>query len=448
MNEKELNYEKIKSMIYTIRGDKVMLDFDLAKIYGYETKVFNQQVKRNIDKFQKECIFKLKNDEFLVARSQNVTAQIWATNNGGRTTLPYAFTEQGIKTLSTVLRGTNVSDITSMLLEMITNVELSTTEKWLSEANKYEIVKFESGDITLDVNVSPDEDTVWLTQNEIAILYDTTISNISMHITNIFDSNELKKDSVIKKSLTTATDGKTYNVTYYNLDVVLIVGYRVNTKRSMEFRKWANNILKQYLIKGYSINTKRCLEHSDIIMRLSKDINELKETTKDIKEIKEKIEKVMDNFIDPNTYKEFLILKGQKIEANIAYQTIYKLAKKSIYILDDYIDIKTLQLLKISNLNVEIIIFSDNKGKNNLNSIYINEFINETNYKVWFKKNNKTFHDRYIVIDYKTNNEIIYHCGASSKDSGNTMTTISRIEDREIYHNSIEKLLINDELKF
>ena len=86
--------------------------------------------------------------------------------------------------------------------------------------------------------------------------------------------------------------------------------------------------------------------------------------------------------------------------------------------------------------------------KNNLNSIYINEFINETNYKVLFKKNNKTFHDRYIVIDYKTNNEIIYHCGASSKDSGNTMTTISKIEDREIYHNSIEKLLINDELKF
>ncbi|MBQ9900534.1 MAG: ORF6N domain-containing protein [Acholeplasmatales bacterium] len=197
MNKKELDYEIIKSMIYTIRGHKVMLDFDLAKLYGYETKVFNQQVKRNIDKFQKECIFKLKNDEFLVARSQNVTAQIWATNNGGRTTLPYAFTEQGIKTLSTVLRGTNVSDITSMLLEMITSVELSTTEKWLSEANKYEIVKFESGDIILDVNVSPNEDTVWLTQNEIAILYDTTISNISMHITNIFDSNELKKDSVI-----------------------------------------------------------------------------------------------------------------------------------------------------------------------------------------------------------------------------------------------------------
>ena len=316
MNKKELDYEIIKSMIYTIRGQKVMLDFDLAKLYDYETKRFNEQVKRNIDKFQKDSLFQLKNDENSTLWSQNATS-----NRGGSRYLPYAFTIEGIKVLSTVLRGDNISSITSLILDSFKDdmIKLVTTEKWLSEANKYEIVKFESGDITLDVNVSPDEDTVWLTQNEIAILYGTTKQVISFHINNIFEEKELEKNRVVKKNLTTATDGKTYNVTYYNLDVVLIVGYRVNTKRSMEFRKWANNILKQYLIKGYSINTKRCLEHSDILLNISNEIartiTQLDKNTSDIsklidenKDIKSKLDVVMENFIDPNTYKHFLII--------------------------------------------------------------------------------------------------------------------------------------------
>ena len=93
----ELNNETIESMIYIIRGQKVMLDFELAQIYGYETKRFNEQVKNNINKFPDRYRFQLcKNELMLLARSQNVTAQIWAKNKGGRTSLPYAFTEQGI----------------------------------------------------------------------------------------------------------------------------------------------------------------------------------------------------------------------------------------------------------------------------------------------------------------------------------------------------------------
>jgi len=102
----ELNNETIESMIYIIRGQKVMLDFELAKIYGYETKTFNQQVKNNINKFHERYRFQITNEELKeIARSQNVTAQIWATNKGGRTSLPYAFTEQGIYMLMTVLKG-------------------------------------------------------------------------------------------------------------------------------------------------------------------------------------------------------------------------------------------------------------------------------------------------------------------------------------------------------
>jgi len=109
--------------------------------------------------------------------------------------------------------------------------------KTFNKANNYEVVKYESGSISIDINISPNEDTVWLTQNDMANLFDTTILNISIHISNIFNDLELEKNSVIKKFLTTASDGKTYNVEYYNLDMVLSVGYRVNSKRGIEFRR-------------------------------------------------------------------------------------------------------------------------------------------------------------------------------------------------------------------
>ena len=102
----ELNNETIESMIYVIRGQKVMLDFELAKIYGYETKAFNQQVKRNINKFPERYRFQLSKEEtILIQRSKNLTAEIWARGKGERATLPYAFTKQGIYMLMTVLKG-------------------------------------------------------------------------------------------------------------------------------------------------------------------------------------------------------------------------------------------------------------------------------------------------------------------------------------------------------
>lgn len=154
------------------------------------------------------------------------------------------------------------------------------------------------------------------------------------------------------------------------------------------------------------------------------------------------LKKVMDNFIDPCTYKHFLILDGQRLEADNAYQTIYKLAKYSLLIVDDYIDVKTLSLLKACKPNIEIIIFSDNKARNKIDDVFITDFQRETNLKISFKKNNNRFHDRYIVVDYKTDNECIYHCGASSKDAGNRITTINKIEEKELYHTLVDNVLI------
>ena len=315
----ELNNETIASMIYIIRDQKVMLDFELAKIYGYETKRFNEQVKNNINKFPERYRFQLNKDElnFVMSKKSTSPKNFFSGQNGGTRKLPYAFTEQGIYMLMTVLKG-----------------DLATKQS-------------------------------------IALI----------------DAFKQMKDYIIE----------------------------------------SNNLL---------LNTNSYIE------------SRFSSYDKRFESIEEKLEIVMDNFINPNTYKHFLIKDGEKIEADIAYQSIYRLAKDSIYIIDDYIDVKTLQLLKCIKENINVIIITDNKGKNNLNKNFINDFKNDTNINISLKKNNKRFHDRYIVLDFNTDNYMIYHCGASSKDSGNKINTITKVLEKEVYIGLINEILNNDELIF
>ncbi len=309
----ELNNETIESMIYVVRDERVMLDFELAKIYGYETRSFNQQVNRNIEKFPSDFMFKLTRLEMdSILMSQNVISS-W----GGTRKLPYAFTEQGIYMLMTVLKG-----------------ELAT-----------------------------------------------------------------KQSKIL-----------------------------IRTFKAM---------------KDYIVENKGLLTTNETI----KLTNLVNDHSKRLANVEEKLEIVMDNFIDPSTYKHYLILNGEKIEADIAYQSIYKLAKHSVYVVDDYIDIKTLQLLKCCKSNIVIILFTDNKGKNNLNSSFIDDFKNDTGFNLTIKKNNNRFHDRYIVLDYSSKSESIYHCGASSKDAGKRITTITKIEEKEVYKPLIDEILNNDDLR-
>ena len=301
----ELDSEKIESMIYYVRNQKVMLDFELAEIYGYETKRFNEQVKNNIEKFDKDFRFRLTKEEYEnILRTKKSTSS-W----GGTRHLPYVFTEQGVYMLMTVLKG------------------------------------------------------------ELAIRQ-------SKALIRIFKS------------------------------------------------------MKDYII-----------ENKDL---LNNNANILKIVNSNTKRI-ESIESVINNF-SIDSKKHYLILNGEKIEADIAYQEIYKNAIKSIYIIDDYIDIKTLQLLKCINNDIEVTIFSDNKSRNNLNENFINDFINDTGINIKLKKNNDKFHDRYIIVDYNTENECIYHSGAYSKDAGKRITTILKIEENNLYRNIVLEILNNEEL--
>ena len=285
----------------------LMLDFDLAPIYGYETRKLNEQVKNNIEKFDDDFMFQLTQEEWtLILKSQIVTSS-W----GGRRTLPYAFTEQGIYMLMTVLKG-----------------ELATQQSIL-----------------------------------------------------IVRAFKQMKDYIVEN----------------------------------------NNLL---------VNTNPYIE------------SKFASYDKRFEIIENKIDAVMDNFIDESTHKHFLILDGQKLEADIAYQGLYKQAQTSIIIIDDYIDIKTLQLLKSSKDGIDIIIVSNNKARNSLTS----SFVSDSGLNISFIQNLGKFHDRYIAIDYKTTKEKLYHCGSSSKDSGAKITAISLVEDNSIYHTPIDEVLRNPTL--
>ncbi len=133
-----------------------------------------------------------------------------------------------------------------------------------------EIVMYQTPDNLTQSEVRFEEDTVWLSQQQMAALFQQTKQNISLHINNCFKEKELVKESVVKESLTTATDGKNYNVSYYNLDVIISVGYRVKSPRGTQFRQWATTRLRDYLVEGYAVNQWR-LEERNLEIKELKD---------------------------------------------------------------------------------------------------------------------------------------------------------------------------------
>ena len=175
----------------------------------------------------------------------------------------------------------------------------------------------------------------------------------------------------------------------------------------------------------------------------AKSIKELEDRTIKIETKTDYIENalstIVDTFSDQKSFDHCLILDGQRVESDIAYQKIYRLAKKSIYLVDDYIGLKTLVLLKCCGENIVIKIFSDNVNK--MPTIFIDDFVSDTGNKVELFPTNNKFHDRFILIDYGTNNEQIFICGSSSKDGGNKISTITKVNDVDEYRELFDELL-------
>ena len=142
----------------------------------------------------------------------------------------------------------------------------------MSKSIDQQIVIYQTDDGKIELEIALAEETVWLSQMQICDLFDKNKRTISEHIRNIFKEGELQENSVVRKSRTTAADGKSYEVNQYNLDVIISVGYRVKSQRGTQFRIWANNILKQYLIQGYALNEQKLREQQEKLHDLQQAI--------------------------------------------------------------------------------------------------------------------------------------------------------------------------------
>ncbi len=308
----------VEKMILVIRDKQVLLDRDLATLYGVATKVLNQAVKRNVERFPERNCFRLNSDE---NRKLVTNCDRFKTLKHS-SSLPTAFTEQGVAMLATILHS-----------ETAIRVSLQIMDAFVS------------------------------------------MRHFLMHNGGLVNR------------------------------LVRVEGKEIEQDR-------------------------RLLEHDHKIDSLFEAMDRRESDLK----------KVMENIIDPSTYRHFLILNGQRLEADVAYAQIYGMAKKSVLIIDNYVDVKTLNLLRNVRKGVSILIASDRYTR--LTDDMLNDYrAAMPGISIDKKPAMHKFHDRYILVDFKTKSEKLYHCGASSKDAGNKITTIVQLDDVDAYRPMFEELL-------
>lgn len=277
--------------------------------------------------------------------------------------------------------------------------------------NEYEIIEFKNGNIELSVNVSPKEDTVWLTKEQIAILFDRDRSVISRHINNIYNEEELDKSTSVHFLHISNNNPKNRPPELYNLDVIISVGYRVKSKNGVLFRKWANNILKEYLLKGYVINDNRTLITNENYINLINKVDSIDSRLKYIEN-------------NEHYFSEKLIVDGELFDAIAYLEELVSKSKLFILLVDPYVDSKALNILKNSNDKISLKIITSSKSK--LSKTDINLFAKQYNKKIDISIDD-SFHDRYLFIDNK-----IFHLGASINYIGKKISQINEVEDEGI----------------
>ena len=323
-----LTIEELYKCVYIIRGQQVMFDQDLAAIYGYEVKRLNEQVKRNIRRFPEDFMFQIEPEEVPDRLKSQIATLNGSNNKRGMhiKKMPYAFTEQGIYMLATVLKGDLAEQQSIYIMRAFKEMRhyIRRNQQFVTGA---------------EMN-----------------LLNARVTEISMQVTGLND-------------------------------------HRIKTDQSIE-------------------------------------------------RIQKSIDTINANFIQKDDYKNFVIYKGQKFEADAAYIDIYQKARKSIYIVDDYVNTKTLQLLSQKKPGVNVILFTENGfGRQGfLTTTVVTDFNNQ--YPLLTTKHNQDCHDRLIVLDYGFKTEQVFHCGASSKDAGKKLCAINAIADTSLIHPVIDKMLL------
>lgn len=263
-----------------------------------------------------------------------------------------------------------------------------------------EIVIYQPDEISTRIEVRIEDDNVWLNRNQIAELFNRDVKTIGKHINNALNE-ELCGFQVVAKFATTASDGKVYQVEYFNLDVIISVGYRVKSQRGILFRIWANKVLKDYLLKGHAINQR--------FERIEKDIHFLKNKT-------DEFDLQIRTSLPPN---EGIFFEGKIFDAYVFVAGLIKSAKKSIVLIDNYVDESVLTMLSKRKSGVICDIFTSHTG----NQLMLDVEKHNAQYSEIALHQFSMSHDRFLILD----NSIVYHIGASLKDLGKRWFAFSKI---------------------
>lgn len=277
------------------------------------------------------------------------------------------------------------------------------------ESAKGEIIMYQP-DETIRLEVRVEDETVWLTQQQMAELFLTTKQNVSLHVNNIFREDELTESSVVKESLTTAKDGKRYKTKTYNLDVIISVGYRVKSKRGTMFRQWANRVLKEFIIRGYVLNQQlRSLEEKMETKFFDYDTK--------LRAMQNKIDFFVRTSLPPI---EGIFYDGQIFDAYAQIVSLIRQAKHSIVLIDNYISVDTLTMLSNRDTNVSATIYTRQLSQQQqldvqrYNQQYPPITINTCRHN----------HDRFLIVD-----DVVYLFGASLKDAGKKLFAYIRMQE-------------------
>ena len=255
-------------------------------------------------------------------------------------------------------------------------------------------------DQSISLEVRLEDETVWLTQAQMVELFQTSKQNISLHINNVFKENELDEQATVKYSLTVQREGTRTikrKIAYYSLDVIISVGYRVKSRRGVEFRQWANKVLKDYLLRGYAINRR------------------LEKLEKTVADHSEKIDFFVRTSLPPV---EGIFYDGQIFDAYAFATDLIKAAKQSITLIDNYVDETTLLMLSKRNEGVKATIYTGKADKRLLLDLQRH---NEEYPPIELAEYRQA-HDRFLLIDTE-----VYHIGASLKDLGKKWFAFARL---------------------
>ena len=291
------------------------------------------------------------------------------------------------------------------------NNQISTTSSEVSQKEQNQIILYRPND-TISLEVRLENETVWLSQAQIVVLFNSTKSNISEHIKHIYADGELEKDSTVRFFRTVQNEGHrvvTRNVAHYNLDAIISIGFRVNTKQGIQFRQWANKVLKEYLLRGYAINQRINLLEDKIDRKFSEQDAKI-----------ENLNKQVDFFVRTSLPPvEGIFCNGQIFDAYKFATDLIKSAKKSLVLIDNYVDESVLLMLSKRETSVSAKIYTSNLSK----QLTLDLAKHNKQYPPIEIFMHTTSHDRFLIID----DAEVYHIGASLKDLGKKLFAFSKL---------------------